>query len=1327
MSFRYIFFPNDLLPPNLKEHIAGQVQRNRLLKKQNQLADIYVIGKSRQNSRIVLQTYPHSEYGTVLVYVANFSLDHHDAYEKFLQKCKRLETLDKAMYTPVSLDEQANYSELEQEQPLSDVDVVEKYVHYRTQLFMLKEEQDEVATDLIGNLTENNKDRITMITGGAGAGKTLLSEKYLIAHGRQCPNKQLVYLCPSILLAQQMRKAMRIAEIHNVICIALSEIASQENNENNFKAFCSSANGVNKLEKDIICDYRKICQFAALSSNQSFQIGSVWGKLFELQTIYNNYRNYLETYEKVDLNLGIGFPLELLEESHVLVIDEYQQIPARLLTMFVNFSHLEILCLGDPHQTVNPAAIIVQHLMSSIMRSSSDYYLTGTHRVSLRVHNFANAVLQLKNKKFLQKASRAPASSTQTQAGNIYVVDKKHLPKKYDKLPITSAVVCITAEDRDKAVGIFGEAVVYSVPEILGLEFEDVIVFLPDQLVPMLQQHTIETKNTAAMNHADEISWLNMLYVAATRAKTSLSLICKNPVNFRGIFQDVTFSEFETFDRCSLNVCSRQDAIEYIRAEAETGYVVKAQQLYRQYIANNDGFLTFCAAFYIQLPNSKSYSQAISEQAKVLRFSRYLPERDLRVIVSRPIENTTNLAPVKYRIEKAPKPIRDKFIDDIVRWLLSGIQDKATIEESKKSEICKLLHFCFCSCSIDEKLLTPACSVLCTLLYEAKDTTTKGDAAQALTYCLQYTEARPIDHDNCIQKVYLALCGLINNGGNEAIKGYAAQTLAYCLQYTKAPPADHDNCIQAVYPVLCELITNARNEAIKGYAARALGHCAQYTSAQPVNHDNCIQAVYPALCELINNANACDEDIQSCAVRALANLLECMPVRPADNDNCIQAVYLTLCKLIEKAKDKDTKGYAAKALMLCLTLTEVRPAENDNCIQAVYPALCTLVKEARDESIKCYAMQALVTCLKYTDALPADNGNCIQAVYPVLCRLISNVSNNESIKGYAALALGHCLQCINARPVNHDNCIQKVYPVLCSLINNATYDTVKAYAVHALVSCFACTEVRPADNGNCIRAVYPALCTLVKEARDESIKYYAVQALVLCLNLTEAQPVDNGNCIRAVYPVLCELINNVRNDEDTKAYAAQALVVCLRRTQARPADNDNCIQEVYPALCRLVSNAIDDASKYCAVQALTVCLKYTEARPVGPDNCIKKLYPALCMLVITASDEEIQGHAAQALAYCLQRTPARPADNDNCIKKVYPALCKLIMKTTTDTVTKGYAALALVACLKCTRMRPDDNDHCLQAVRLTLIELEKTNDVQTKMHAKLALMCLNSD
>ena len=99
-------------------------------------------------------------------------------------------------------------------------------------------------------------------------------------------------------------------------------------------------------------------------------------------------------------------------------------------------------------------------------------------------------------------------------------------------------MVCLHSDDLSLAKTTFGESNVYRPDEILGLEFDNIIVILNTACLKEFISGEIVSKTEAVLAHSEALSLYSALYVVLTRTKQNLLLVIAHNTYAPGFFTE---------------------------------------------------------------------------------------------------------------------------------------------------------------------------------------------------------------------------------------------------------------------------------------------------------------------------------------------------------------------------------------------------------------------------------------------------------------------------------------------------------------------------------------------------------------------------------------------------------------------------------------------------------------------------------------------------------------------------------------------------------------------------------------------------------------------
>lgn len=623
MTFRYLYIPVNYQEEteDAKQYLIKCIEaiaRKQLFKKNNIYCDLYAI-KINREKRIVLAKTKNpdtSEGGEVLVLLKTFQAGEHDTYQRFLNS--RLPPIDLNNHKKISLDNTPHKTASS-----DNIEIEQEYVQYRGQIIKFSPKQ----ANIIGHLKPNS-----IVYGNAGSGKTLLAEKFIthIANSDTPDDHNIIYLSTNVSLSAQMRRATQQNRIL-AACIDLQSL-TVKNQKQQFEDWYQTSQ---HCLTDTPNAYINICLLASLLALEQ-KTGEVYSRLEQqYNKILTEYKAYLQVNYKQDLNLGIGFPLGLLQNASLIIIDEFQQFSPSLLATVAKLGK-PIVLFGDPNQAVAVANQIGAQKVGSLFPGITSYYLDTSYRVPQSIATFANTILEIKTKRFSQKRFDALAGS-ESKSGNLFwcTLDEfktfnDQLRKENKIISIDSALVCLANKDKSEYEHRNNENQLYSAQEILGLEFCNIVVILPEKVNSQFPE--AKTDRATALSTAKSVSQLNFwsaLYVAITRAQNNLFLVFQHEKQKDEFFSKVAVSTMSCIkSNLAEHLCqttSLKTKRRYISQEIEQGNMARAKALFNQYF--NGDFYLYCLINEIEIYNAPEEQAWRTAKTHYLR--RLLQQKEL--------------------------------------------------------------------------------------------------------------------------------------------------------------------------------------------------------------------------------------------------------------------------------------------------------------------------------------------------------------------------------------------------------------------------------------------------------------------------------------------------------------------------------------------------------------------------------------------------------------------------------------------------------------------------------------------------------------------------
>jgi len=301
--------------------------------------------------------------------------------------------------------------------------------------------------------------------------------------------------------------------------------------------------------------------------------------------LFTRYIAFLNEGDYYDSNLIAYDYLSRITQSYdYVVVDEVQDITNVQLYAILKSLHVStnfILC-GDSNQIVHPnffswanikTLFYKQELKGNIIR-----VLATNYRNTLEVTNIANQLLLVKNARFgsIDRESTYLVKSNSTHKGEVQFLEntaknKQDLNQRTRK-SANFAVVVMRKEDKDEARKHFNTPLLFSIHEVKGLEYENIILYnaistyekefreictgvTKEDLETDLAYARAKDKSDKAL---DEYKfYINSLYVAMTRAVKNLYVLETNKKHT--LLELLNLTNFTTQVTMKEQVSSTQD------------------------------------------------------------------------------------------------------------------------------------------------------------------------------------------------------------------------------------------------------------------------------------------------------------------------------------------------------------------------------------------------------------------------------------------------------------------------------------------------------------------------------------------------------------------------------------------------------------------------------------------------------------------------------------------------------------------------------------------------------------------------------------------------
>ncbi len=574
MYFNGIVDPDHILekyPNVLKSLLEADYQRVDLEKKREKSGTIYSL-KINNGARIIAGIYENNLY-----VLSDFSAAEHDKYERFINqmayKCyKKSIAQHQNKEVTYKLTKQTDDGEA-LAHPVENIIGISPLVIYGKQVLELTDVQEQARLVPLP----------AWIIGSAGAGKTVVMFDILkqLLDKRQTDTSVLkrndedspvVYLAPHALAADMKQKWHDAAADHNfkpsdVLFLTVDDlvrqiyqhigVAYQLCDQTTFASWLSNALKRMKLSEKQQTFFKKHKQPARIiyhelkliqlyDTSEYLDLGertSYFEKNDEFRelalSLHEKYKKYLSTISPVGIDLNLtALDLENLKVSYF-AIDEAQETPS-LLSHELS-KHFPCIWAGDEQQTLDD--LITFGPIGKIHK----VVLDKSHRVPSKIAAFVNRLLRLQRLTLEGRVTRYQQDSFESALGAEGAVEWLDSLEDCDKLKalIRSpeaiakiAIIVFTKDDLEKAQEEFNTQFVFLPHEILGLEFDSIVLYNVADVLNRIE----DSHYTALINDGEEknnrpketgkltkeehaLRALHEVYIAATRTMKSLYLI----------------------------------------------------------------------------------------------------------------------------------------------------------------------------------------------------------------------------------------------------------------------------------------------------------------------------------------------------------------------------------------------------------------------------------------------------------------------------------------------------------------------------------------------------------------------------------------------------------------------------------------------------------------------------------------------------------------------------------------------------------------------------------------------------------------------------------
>ncbi|CAK0750231.1 ANK_REP_REGION domain-containing protein [Gammaproteobacteria bacterium] len=411
-----------------------------------------------------------------------------------------------------------------------------------------------------------------IIVGSAGSGKTALTlEKIKPIEG------EILYVTNSAFLAKNARDLYYYNRFENqkqevVFWSYLEFIESihiPSGREATWKNFSGWFERVRQGFKEIDShqvfeEFRGVISagFTGVLSREEYQALGIRQSIFPVEkrdAIYDlflKYRSWLESIGLFDLNLiAKDWQTRATPRYDFIVIDEVQDITAIQLILVLKTlkrSGNFLLC-GDSNQIVHPNFFSWSKIKSlfwldpTIAERQELRVLTTNFRNGLETTRVANQLLKIKHQRFgsIDRESNFLIQSVGESEGQVFLMQDKDGAKKELNGKIQKsthfAVLVMRDEDKAEARRFFSTPLLFSIHEVKGLEYENIILYRFvsnyriefSEIVDGVEKRTLTCDAIDYCRPKDKSDkslevykfFVNALYVALTRAIQNLYII----------------------------------------------------------------------------------------------------------------------------------------------------------------------------------------------------------------------------------------------------------------------------------------------------------------------------------------------------------------------------------------------------------------------------------------------------------------------------------------------------------------------------------------------------------------------------------------------------------------------------------------------------------------------------------------------------------------------------------------------------------------------------------------------------------------------------------
>lgn len=429
-----------------------------------------------------------------------------------------------------------------------------KFFHYSENFIIFNKAQE--------NILYANPPLI--IVGSAGSGKTSVTIEKL-----RTLNGKVLYISLSQELVNNAQDIC--GEYKNIDFLSYEQfincIEKQEGKAIDFYAFkkWASRNNIKEIEKyfeefkGVITaennnEYISLNEYKKLGKNQSLFVDD---RREEVYTKFNKYLQFLKDNNLYDNNIAIYNLFGKVEEKYdFVVIDEIQDFTNKEIALILQSlkDKRNFIFSGDSNQIIYSNFFSWSHLKTMLYKDKTINapitVLQENYRNSRNITNVANNLLKIKQLQFgsIDKESNYLIETKSSVEGNVhfYEATPKNI-KEINEETQNSRKVAVIVFDEISKIEIkkdFKTALVYTVQEVKGLEYEEIILvnFVSNnnqafnEIIRNINKNDLSIdlkynrsgkKDTENRLESYKI-YINSLYVALTRGVKKLYILEKN-------------------------------------------------------------------------------------------------------------------------------------------------------------------------------------------------------------------------------------------------------------------------------------------------------------------------------------------------------------------------------------------------------------------------------------------------------------------------------------------------------------------------------------------------------------------------------------------------------------------------------------------------------------------------------------------------------------------------------------------------------------------------------------------------------------------------------